>query len=103
MQRMRQKLRHALERLPESAQTAEDRALLDDLVSQPRVSLVNLVYRRQGEDVTSAAYNFDTTAIAEHWARGRADAAQALGRNVLSTERSEDGGITIYYADMRSP
>jgi NTE family protein len=103
MQRMRQKLRHALERLPESAQTEEDRALLDDLVSQPRVSLVNLVYRRQAEDVTSATYNFDTTATAEHWARGRADAAQALGRNVLTTERSEDGGITIYDADMRSP
>lgn len=101
MQRMRQQLRHALERLPDSARTQADKALLADLMSQPRVSLVNLIYRRKADDVVSAMNNFDANAIDEHWARGRADAAHALGRNVLATEGGDDSGVTIY-DNMRS-
>jgi NTE family protein len=98
---MRRKLRHALERIPESERTQEDSELLDNLVSQPRVSLVNLVYRRQAEDGASAPHNFAQDAITEHWTRGRLDTERALGRDVLSPRSDGEGGITIYDADMR--
>jgi hypothetical protein len=98
---MRRKLRHALERIPESERTQEDSELLDNLVSQPRVSLVNLVYRREAEDAASAPHNFAQDAITEHWTRGRLDTERALGRDVLSPRQDGERGITIYDADMR--
>lgn len=101
MQWMRRKLRHVLERLPEDARTQEEKDLLNGLVSQPRVSLVNLVYRRQDDDVVFAPHNFSQNAIAEHWARGRSDTERALGRDVLTPKPEGDGGIAIYDTDMR--
>jgi NTE family protein len=98
LQRMRGTLRRALERLPEDARTQDDRALLADLVSQPRISLVNLVYRQHTEDINALNYNFDRDAIAEHWQRGRDDAARALGRGEASPA-DEESGITITEVD----
>lgn len=101
IQFMRNRLKSAIQRLPEEQRTEEDKSLLKSLASQPRVSLVNLAYRRQESDIDYAPHNFAQDAIEQHWSHGRLDTQRALGSEMLSPMHDDDSGIAIYNEGMR--
>ncbi len=91
---VRQALRSALERIPEAERSSRDRALLAQLATLPRASIVNLVYRRQMETSRLTSDDFSRAAIEAHWQEGLED-----GQRVLATGRwaapPAEAGITI--------
>jgi NTE family protein len=92
-QRTRETLRSALERIPK--RNPGEEALLADLRRQPRVSIVNLVYRREMDAARLSRNDFSRTAIETHWRRGVEETRQALAAGLGAPDKLGERGIAL--------
>ena len=90
---LRQRLREALEQIPKARRSKRDQELLGELETDPRVNILNLVYR-QDAGAKIATEDFSREAIAAHWRAGYEDTQGALREQETSSPVG-GGGIRI--------
>lgn len=100
--RLRQQLRHALERVPPERRTEADERLLADLDEPGVVDILHLIYRTKHWESDNKDYEFSSTSFAEHRGAGRADAAATLKhRDWFRPPTIEQGVVTHDVHDER--
>jgi NTE family protein len=92
-QTLRRRLRETLEQIPEELRDKRDQELLNELAADPRVNILNLVYRPDA-GAKIATDDFSREAIAAHWRVGYEDTQEAL-REQDESSPIGGGGIRI--------
>jgi NTE family protein len=92
-QGLRQTLKEVLQKLPEERRGEREQALLEDLAADPRVDILNLIYRQDaGTEITTS--DFSGKAIKAHWLAGYEDTVVALREHEVPAD-ARGGGITV--------
>ena len=92
---MRLRLRALLDRMPEAALTADDRALRRELADMPEVAILLLIYQQSAWEGEVKDYEFSASSMREHWAAGRRDTERTLARKDWLAMSKSDAGIVV--------
>ena len=94
--RLRQQLRHALERVPIERRTPAEEALLVDLRKPGVVDILHLIYRSKAYETDNKDYEFSVRSAAEHRAAGRADTHATLKRPEWFVPPTVEEGVATH-------
>jgi NTE family protein len=78
MRRQDEKLRRALDRIPDDALDPAERAEKARLASMPEISILQLIYQQAAYEGSTKDADFSPAARQRHWAAGQADTRQTL-------------------------
>ncbi len=91
---LKQRLGHALAKLPEDQRSDDDRRLLEQLAQMGAINIVHLIYQQKDYEGHAKDYEFSGTSMREHWRVGYEDTMRTLThRNWLKLPRQSRGVV----------
>jgi NTE family protein len=96
LRRWQLRLKHALERVPDTALTETDRAMQARLARLPRLAILQMVYQAKAYEGQAKDYEFGPETMREHWQSGYEDTRRTLARPEWRDLPPEDPGIVTH-------
>lgn len=98
LRRQDEQMRRLLEKLPQSALDAEERALKQRLDALAKVAIVHLTYAESAYEGAAKDYDFSLSSMNEHWRAGHRDACAALEHRAWLEMPGGGEGIVVHGA-----
>lgn len=92
----KKRLHLALEKIPEDALTAEDRALRAELADMPDITILQIIYQQKAYEGHAKDFEFSATSMREHWQSGYEDTKRTLRREDWVAMPQHGSGIVVH-------
>lgn len=96
LHRWKKRLSLALEKVPEEALTAEERALRAELADMPDITILQIIYQQKAYEGHAKDYEFSATSMREHWQSGYEDTKRTLRREDWVAMPQHGSGIVVH-------
>jgi NTE family protein len=90
------RLKRALDKVPATKLTDEERKLKDSLAHQPEMSIFQLIYQQRSYEGHAKDHEFSGTSMREHWATGFEDTRRTLNRKEWIVIPPSGAGIVVW-------
>ena len=90
------RLRTALQKLPDDQLSDEDRKLKTELDGLPDMTILQLIYQQKAYEGHSKDYDFSGTSMREHWQSGYEDTKRTLKRRDWLAMPPQGAGILVH-------
>ncbi len=92
MNNLKASLYKALQKVPESELTAEERETREKLAHLSGITILQLIYQQRAYEGDSKDYDFSATSMREHWMSGLEDTRRTLLRTRLARDAGRRHG-----------
>ena len=93
---LKQRLRDALDRMPDDRRTADDARLLEELTHLAPINIIHLIYQQKSYEGHSKDYEFSGTSMREHWQAGYEDTRRTLKHREWLLPPHADEGVFVH-------
>jgi NTE family protein len=90
------RVRQMLETLPKALLSKPEVVEVAEMVADPAVNIVHLIYRRQQWEGWAGDFEFSRASMEAHWKAGRDAVAETMNRGQLLAENILDGGTAAF-------
>jgi NTE family protein len=94
--RLRQKLRDALNMIPDEQLSEEQRRTKAELAHLSEINIIHLIYQQKAYEGDAKDYEFSRLSMKEHWRAGYYDTRNTLAHKDWLTVTSGDSAITTH-------
>jgi len=89
-------LKAVLDKLPDALMSDEDRRVREQLVHQPEMVILQLIYQQKAYEGHAKDHEFSGTSMREHWMSGFEDTRRTLKRKDWLVIPPSGAGIVVY-------
>ncbi len=93
---LKQRLAHALAKLPEDQRSDDDRHLLQQLQRMGAINIVHLIYQQKDYEGHAKDYEFSGTSMREHWRVGYEDTMRTLSHRHWLKMPLQSHGVVVH-------
>ena len=89
-------LKRVLDKLPDDALDAEERAVKRELANPPQITILQLIYQQTAYESQAKDYEFSAASMREHWDAGYRDTERTLRHQEWLSIPTDDSGIVVH-------